>query len=149
MMGGYMVMSLEIRGTQEQSADNAFLTSLSPIPLLMTGADALQISRNYYFSNLLRISPNLTPRALAILAQVKMVGMRLWLSMKLIAGRLTPTFSARVSCDKPCSLRIRANSLTTFSISDSDDLSLMGAIIADLLKLLNVTIVTKLNGAKK
>lgn len=141
-----MVNPLEIQGTQEQASDKAFLTSLSPIPSLMTGADALQISRNYYFSNLLRISPNLTPRALAILAQVKMVGMRLWLSMKLIAGRLTPTFSASVSCDKPCSLRIRANSLTTFSISASDALSLMGAIIADLLKLLNVTIVTYKNG---
>ena len=98
-------------------------------------SDGLRICQGNYFSNLLRTSPSRTPRALAILAQVNIVGVRLWLSMKLMAGRLTPTFFAKASWDKPCSLRSLASSLTTFSTSDSATLSLIERIIADLLKL--------------
>ena len=81
----------------------------------------------YYNSDDIRkmISDNLTPRALAILAQVKMVGMRLWFSMKLIAGRLNPVISANLSCEIPCSLRNRMNSFAIFSTSISNDLSLI------------------------
>lgn len=124
-----------LSGTQDQAPKGVFLTAILCPPVLMTGADALQIFRNIYFSNLSRMSLRRTPSALAILAQVRMVGTRLWLSMKLIAGRLTPTFSAKAPCDSPCSLRSRANSLTTFSINNSEDLSLIKRMIADLLKL--------------
>jgi hypothetical protein len=126
MIGGYIhTLIIMAEGTQKTPRQRAFLTSTLYTPLLMNGADTLQIFRNIYFSNLLSTSPSRTPRALAILAQVKMVGIRLWLSIKLIAGRLTPTFSAKVSCDRPCSLRRRANSFTTFSINSSEALSLI------------------------
>lgn len=114
------------QGTQEKAPKGAFLTAHPYTVLLRNYADAVQICRNAYFSNLSRISLRRTPSALAILVQVKIVGIRLWLSMKLIAGRVTPTFSARASCERPCALRNRASSLTTFSISNSDALSLIG-----------------------
>lgn len=121
-----------VSGTQDKAPQGAFLTAILYIPVLMIAPDALQIFQNAYFSNLSRMSLRRTPSALAILAQVRMVGTRLWLSIKLIAGRLTPTFSARASCESPCSLRRRANSLTTFSISNSEGLSLIKRMIADL-----------------
>lgn len=120
------LQGIECRGTRDKAPKGAFLTSPSYPRLVMTAADALQISRNSYFSNLSSRSPRRTPRALAILAQVRMVGTRWWLSMKLIAGRLMPTFSAKASWDRPCSFRSRANSLTSFSINNSADLSLIG-----------------------
>ncbi len=135
-------MQLICRGTQDKAPQGAFFTAILYTPVLMTATDALQIFRNIYFSNLSKMSLRRTPSALAILAQVRIVGMRLWLSIKLIAGRLTPTFSAKASCESPCSLRRRANSLTTFSISNSEGLSLIKRMIADLLIIGNVTIVT-------
>lgn len=122
-----------MRGTQNVSRTSHFLTATLTPYVLMNSADALQISWKSYFSNLLRMSERRTPSALAILAQVKIVGTRLPDSIKLIAGRLTPTFLASVSCDSSCSLRRRANSSTTFSINCSDALSLIKKIIADLI----------------
>lgn len=121
------------RGTQNATTQNLFLTATLPPYVLMRLTDALQISWKFYFSNLSRMSERRTPSALAILAQVKIVGTRLPDSIKLIAGRLTPTFSASVSWDSPCSLRRRVNSPTTFSINCSDALSLIKKIIADLM----------------
>ncbi len=121
------------RGTQNAGRKSHFLTAAPSPTVLMNCADALQISWDFYFSNLLRMSERRMSSALAILAQVKIVGTRLPDSIKLIAGRLTPTFSASVSCDSPCSLRRRANSPITFSINCSDALSLIQKIIADLM----------------
>ena len=96
-----------------------------PIHPVWNRADALQISWKFYSSNLAITSDKLTPKALAILAQVKIVGTRLWFSIKLIAGRLNPVISANLSCEMPCSLRNRMNSSAIFSTSISNDLSLI------------------------
>lgn len=124
------------RGTRNEAPKGAFLTAAHPIRLVGTAAHTLQIFSKDYFSNLSMMSARRAPSALAILAQVKIVGMRLWLSIKLIAGRLNPVFSASFSWERPCSLRKRASSLTTFSTSNSEDLSRMRIMIPDLQRLL-------------
>lgn len=129
-------------GTQGSAPKGAFLTSPHYPPLDLSGTDALQISWKFYFSNLSRMSANRTPRARAILAQFTSFGSLLWLSMKLIAGRLKPVIWERVSCEMACSLRMRASSSTTFKTRLSEARSFIGAMIADLCRAGNVSIFT-------
>ena len=91
----------------------------------MNCADGVRIFQRGYFSILLRISPSLTSRARAILRQVKMLGIRLWLSMKLIAGRVTPASSANFSWERPFSFRKVSNSPASFLTVSSDKRSLI------------------------
>lgn len=130
------------RGTQKKAPINAFFDNAISPRSWSNYADGAQISRKIY-SNFLRMSERETPRALAILTLVRSVGFRLLLSIKLIAGRVTPAFSAKVSCERPCSLRNLANSAATCSITFSEAMSLMERMIADLRYIENVTNVTK------
>lgn len=114
-------------GGPKAFARNADFLTASHIPgLLKNRADALQISRSDYFSTRAKMSASRIFRAFAILRQVSRVGIRLWLSMKLIPARLMPVFWASTSCDRPRALRAFFSSSTTFSTAMSDDLSLMG-----------------------
>lgn len=129
------------RGTQNAGRDKPFLTAIPSPYSYLNFADGAKIRPNFY-SNFLRISDNETPRALAIFILVKSVGARLLLSIKLIAGRVTPAISASTSCERPCSLRSLANSAATCLITFSEAISLMKIMIADLRCNRNVTNVT-------
>lgn len=124
-----MTFSETCRGPKRQSKEGYFLTTPNILGVLRNRADAMQISLKTYFSIRAKISAKRRLRALAILRQVKRVGMRLWLSIKLIPARLMPVFWARASCDRPRALRAFFRSSTTFSTAMSDDLSLMGKFL--------------------
>ena len=94
------------------------------------------ISLGCNHSNLSMISARRTSSALAIFKQVAIVGVRLWLSIKLIAGRVRPVFSARASWDRPSDFRTRASSSTIFKTNCSETSSLIRIIIPNLPKLL-------------
>ena len=112
MMDSVYMVGRNAPGTQEARHGERFLTAQYIPGVVRNRADAVQYP-GIYLSNLLRMSPRRTPRALAILAQVKRVGMRWWLSIKLIAGRLRPVSSASLSWDSSFSLRSRASSSIT------------------------------------
>lgn len=129
-------------GTQNSASKGAFLTCPLYPHTDLNDADALQVSWEFYFSNLSRMSASRTPRARAILEQFTSFGSLLWLSIKLIAGRLKPVIWDRVSCEMACALRMRASSSTTFNTRFSEARSFMGAMIADLCRAGNVSIFT-------
>lgn len=124
-MGDLCKLSNTGYGTRSEAPRGVFLTPIEYIRIQMNRAHSVQNHRDFYFSNLLTTSASRTPSALASLAHVKIVGIRLWFSIKLMAGRDKPVLSATVSCESFCSLRNLVNSLTTFSINSSEVLSLM------------------------
>lgn len=79
----------------------------------------------HQFLILAKIEPRSAFSAFAKRRQLKIVGIRLWLSIKLIAARLMPVLSASFSWDIPCSFRRRVNSSTIFSTKCSSSLSLI------------------------
>lgn len=113
------------QGTQKAGRQSAFLTDVYTTRILMGRADALQRSREIYFSNLAITSESFTSSALAMRTQVRMVGVLVWLSTKLIAGRESPVSSANEACDSPRSLRSRVSSSTIDSTSASEGSSLI------------------------
>lgn len=117
------------RGTRDVPSAKAFLTAISYPHVLMRCADALQISRKYYFRLLSINFAKSTSRAFAIFRQVSSFGLRFSFSIKLMVARLKPVFSASFSCDTPHFVRTLISSDTILAASFSDSLSLIQRII--------------------
>lgn len=128
--GGFSIPLFYLRDkgrTRHGTWHGAFLTSIPPPYWFKRRSDAVKYGWNFYF----RVAVNRDARsifsAFAIFRQVKSEGIRLWDSIKLIAGRDIPIIFARFSCDNPWSLRALARPSIIFHAVSSVILSRMMA----------------------
>lgn len=141
-MGIYLCRATNWKGPKRRVTRHRFLTAPNIPILVLSYADGTQRSEFNYFSNWPITSLSCTPKAWAIFAAFTSVGTCLWLSIKLIAGRVSPVNSASLSWDSPCFLRSFASSSTTFPTKASEVLFSIQKMIADLYREGYVSILT-------
>lgn len=116
---------MRVAGPTRCFSQYVFLTVGNTPYQFMNCADGVRIFLKAYFRRCVIMSPRSRSRAFAIFKHVTRVGLRLPLSMKLMAARLSPVISASFSCDTRFSLRAFSSSAITFFASLSESLSLI------------------------